>query len=298
MPARKTHFIIGDSMEKTAPATVWTAIRRAVDLLERTSVDSPRLTAELLMANVLGLNRAAILSRLHTPLTAEAQSRFEVLVARREAGEPLQYLTGEKEFFGLAFRVSPAVLIPRPETEILVEKALELARRRQEEVRMVDVGTGSGCIAISLAHALPHARICATDLCIDALGVARENAARLGVRIEWACCDLLACFPVRPVFDFILSNPPYVAAADDLPVMVRDHEPGAALFGGESGIEIFHRLIPQAVSRLLPKGMLMLEVGAGQASAIEKLLQTAGMEVEEILEDLQKVPRCLVARKR
>jgi release factor glutamine methyltransferase len=287
-----------DCMEEIPSPTIWTAIRRAMDQLEQGSVDSPRLTAEILMAHVLVLNRAGLLSRLHSPISAEAQRRFEALVAKRAAGEPLQYLTGEKEFFGLVFRVSPAVLIPRPETEILVGKALQLTRARQDEVCLVDVGTGSGCIAICLAHAFPRALVFATDVSMAALSLARVNADRLGVHIGWACGDLMDCFPLHPVFDLILSNPPYVALGEELPGMVRDYEPAAALFGGESGLEVFERLIPQAVIRLRPNGWLLLEAGVGQASAVGDLLEAAGMEVDEVLEDWQKIPRCFVARKK
>jgi release factor glutamine methyltransferase len=282
------------------PVTLWTELSRAGDEFRAAGVDAPRLTAEVLLAHVLGWDRARVIAHLHDPLAAAARKRFRALVGRRAAGEPLQYLTGQQEFYGLLFRVTPAVLIPRPETEILVERALALARPRGAPVRFADVGTGSGCIAIAVARELPCATGCATDISAGALAVARENALRLGVRgrVAFVRGDLLACFPARPVFDLILSNPPYVAGTDlaGLPGLVRDHEPHTALLGGESGLEMYRRLILQAAARLANAGHLLLEVGDGQARAVASLIRQAGLVLEEIVEDLQGIPRCLVAR--
>jgi release factor glutamine methyltransferase len=281
--------------------TVWTALSRAGDEFRAAGVDAPRLTAEVLLAHVLGWERARIIAHLHDPLAAAAREQFRVLARRRAAGEPLQYLTGQQEFYGHSFRVTPAVLIPRPETEILVEKALALTRRGRGPVHFVDVGTGSGCIAIAVAHELPAATGRATDISAGALAVARENAQRLGVqgRIEFVRSDLLSCFPPRPMFDLILSNPPYVARADlaGLPGLVRDHEPHTALLGGETGLETCHRLIRQAAARLAAPGHLLLEVGDGQARDVATLIRQAGLVPDEIVEDLQGIPRCIVARK-
>ena len=281
-------------------ATLWTELTRAEDELRAAGVDGPRLTAEVLLAHVLGWDRARVIAHLHDPLAAEVREPFGALTRRRAGGEPLQYLTGRQEFYGLVFRVTPAVLIPRPETEILVEKAVALVRRRGAPVRFADVGTGSGCIAIALARELTEATGCATDISADALAVARENALRLGVgsRIAFVRSDLLACFPPRPVFDLILSNPPYVTEADlaGLPGSVRDHEPHTALSGGESGIEMHRRLIPQAVTHLAAPGHLLLEIGLGQAKDVSALICQAGLVLGEIVEDLQGIPRCLIAR--
>lgn len=285
--------------EEQIPGTIWLALKRAADVLGRAEVDSPRLTAEVLMAHVLGRDRTGILAHIQDSLAPEAYRLFEALVHRRAAGEPLQYLTGEREFFGLPFLVTSAVLIPRPETEILVEKAVELARARAGEIRFADIGTGTGCIAVSFAHAVARARGWATDVSLDALGVARENAGRLGIatQIEFVCCDLLECFASRPLFDLILCNPPYVAGSDagSLPVVVRDHEPHQALYGGASGLEIHRRVIPQAAPRLLPGGRLLLEIGSGQASEVAELVERAGLEVNETVPDLRGIPRCVVA---
>ncbi len=281
--------------------TIWTALNRAGDEFRAAGVDAPRLTAEVLLAHVLGWERARIIAHLHDPLAAAAWEQFRGLARRRAAGEPLQYLTGQQEFYGLSFRVTPAVLIPRPETEILVERALALARRRRGPVHFADVGTGSGCIAIAVAHELPNATGWAIDISAGALAVAWENAQRLGVqgRVAFARCDLLTCFPPRPVFDLILSNPPYVAGVDlaSLPGLVRDHEPHTALLGGKSGLETFQRLIGLAAARLAAPGHLLLEVGDGQAGDVAAMIGQAGLVLEEIVEDLQGIPRCLVARK-
>jgi len=290
-----------ESMQEN-PGTIWLALRRASELLERAGVDSPGLTAEVLVAHVLGCQRSRVLGHIQDPMGSGEYREFANLVQRRAAGEPLQYVTGNREFFGLSFRVTPSVLIPRPETEILVEKALELARGRGGAVRFADVGTGSGCIAISLAHGAPQASGWATDISPEALAVARDNAIRLGVRerIGFVCADLLECFPEGSVFDLILSNPPYVSEADmcDLPVVVRNHEPYRALFGGESGLDPCRRIIPQAAMRLVPGGRLLLEIGAGQAPEAAELAERARLTVDEIASDLQGISRCIVAHRK
>jgi release factor glutamine methyltransferase len=283
------------------PETVGSAIARAVSELQAACVDAPRLTAEVLLAHVLGWERTRVLGHMRDDLDPDFQAQFQALVRRCAAGEPLHYLTGEREFYGLSFQVTPAVLIPRPETEILVEKAVELARTRAGSLRFVDVGTGSGCIAISLAHELPGALGWATDVSQSALVIAKQNARRAGVgdRVRFICCDLLECFPARPYFDFILSNPPYVSRAEmeALPRLVREHEPNGALYGGASGFEAYRRLLPQAAQRLAAAGCLLLEIGAGQAAEIAKIVREAGLTLTETIQDLQSIPRCLVARR-
>lgn len=280
--------------------TVGEAVGWAAALLRGANVDSPRLAAEVLLAHVLQWRRSRLVANADEPLLADLQARFEELVRRHAGGEPLQYLTGEREFYGLRFRVTPAVLIPRPETEILVERGVELACAHAGNVRFADVGTGSGCIALALAHEVPGARGWATDLSSAALELARDNARRLGVeaRVGFVCCDLLAGFPPRPLFDLILSNPPYISGPEmeELAAGVKDHEPELALCGGESGIEAYRRLIPQAAARLLAGGRLLLEIGAGQEPAVRGLLWQQGLLLEVAVRDLQGIPRCLVAR--
>ena len=218
---------------------------------------------------------------------------------RRRAGEPIQYITGETEFYGLPFRVTHDVLIPRPETEHLVEKVFELAARFSK-ARIVDVGCGSGAIAIALAHHLPHATITAIDLSAPALAVARENAELNGVasRIRFLEGDLLA--PVRDeVFDIVVSNPPYVPIADraSLAVEVRDYEPVLALFTEGDGLSVYRRLIPDAFDVLVPGGHIALEIGFGQSTAVSELLSGAGFGEVDFISDLQGIPRVASARR-
>ncbi len=263
-------------------------------------VDSPRLTAELLLGNALGWSRVQLLTRFEACVVPEIFERFVEMVKRRVGGEPLQYILGEQEFYGLSFHVTPAVLIPRADTECLVEEALKLAAGRPS-VHFVDVGTGSGCIAVTFAQQLPSAVGCAVDLSWEALKVARENAARWKVldRIQFINGDFLDCFNPEPVFDFVLSNPPYVTRGEHegLSVMVRDHEPRLALLGGESGLESYHRLIPQAARILKPGGHILLEVGAGQSRSVSGLLQDTNLTLVRMAKDLQGIPRCIIARK-
>jgi release factor glutamine methyltransferase len=193
-------------------------------------------------------------------------------------------------------------LIPRPETEILVEKVVRLAHSEMRpEPRFVDVGTGSGCIAVAIAAELPGACGWGIDISTDALAVARQNAARHQVagRTTFVCADLLECFSTRPVFDFVVSNPPYVALRDALRLdrMVREHEPRHALFGGEAGLDVYRRLIPQAAGRLNPRGRLVMELGAGMYREVAGIVERAKLVVEAVLDDLQGIPRCIVARR-
>jgi release factor glutamine methyltransferase len=256
-----------------------------------------RQDAEALLFHVLGKSKAWLFAHLDDELPEDQSTRFAQIIERRYRGEPIQYIVGEAEFYGLPFRVTPDVLIPRPETEYLVEKALELAASFPA-LRIVDVGAGSGCIAIALAHHLPQARITAIDLSAPALAVARENAKRNGVALRFLEGDLLA--PVAgEFFEIIVSNPPYVPLADraTLAVEVRDHEPAVALFAGDDGLEICRRLIPQAFAALVPGGFLLLEIGHGQSQAIAALLAAAGFGRVEFLPDLQSIPRIACAQR-
>ena len=282
--------------------TVQSALEWAVRELSRHRIDSPRMSSELMLGHVLGWNRERILTHPEKPLSPETIDRFRSMVLRRAGGEPLQYITGRQEFYGLPFRVTPAVLIPRPETEILVERALAAAMALGEgTIRFADVGTGSGCIAVSFARNLPAAIGLATDISIDALAVARENAARNGVlkQIGFVRADFLEGLSPRPLFDLVLSNPPYVAAEDAVMLTreVREHEPAAALFSGGSGLDSYRRLIPQAGSRLVQGGRLLVEVGAGMSEQVAKLMEEAGFAIEDIARDLQGIPRCILARR-
>ncbi|MGA3135943.1 MAG: peptide chain release factor N(5)-glutamine methyltransferase [Terracidiphilus sp.] len=287
-----------------------------------------RRDAELLLLHVLGKNKSWLMAHSEDKLPATGTSQFTGLLERRFRGEPIQYITGETEFYGLPLCVTPDVLIPRPETEHLVEKVLELAARFPNP-RIVDVGAGSGAIAIALARHLPHAAITAVDLSAPALSIARENAKRNGVsgRIRFLEGDLLAPLvesaqqtyssvphPSRVLcekggkarlstmerFEIVVSNPPYVPTTDrdTLSVEVRDYEPALALFAGGDGLDICRRLIPSAFDALTPGGFLVLEIGDGQSHAITGLLSASGFRQIEFLPDLQSIPRVACARRR
>ncbi|MGA3068864.1 MAG: peptide chain release factor N(5)-glutamine methyltransferase [Terracidiphilus sp.] len=256
-----------------------------------------RPDAEALLLHVLGKSKAWLLAHSEEQLPDAEASRYNELLERRYRGEPIQYITGEAEFYGLPFRVTPDVLIPRPETEHLVEKALELADRFPAP-RIMDVGTGSGCISVTLAHHLPHAQITAIDLSGPALAIAEENAKRNGVAIRFLRGDLLT--PVAgEQFEIVVSNPPYVPLTDraTLAVEVRDHEPALALYAGADGLEICRRLIPSTFAALIPGGFLLLEIGHGQSQAIATLLAASGFRRIEFLPDLQSIPRVACARR-
>jgi release factor glutamine methyltransferase len=284
-------------MHTVASARAW-----AIYEFKKAQVESPALTADLLLGFVLGWDRVRVLSHAEQSVPQEAWVRLQGLVFRRLEGEPLQYLTGEKEFYGLVFRVTPDVLIPRPETETLVEKAIQIIRSRSlARTRFVDIGTGSGCIAISVAHEIPNSIGWAVDISAAALRIAHENAVRNQVaeRILLVQADLLECFPRKSCFDFVLCNPPYVPLEeyDSLTTEVRDHEPHYALFGGDSGLEIYRRLMPEVSSRIVSGGFLLFELGAGQAECVVPLVEREGFSVEMIENDLQGIPRCLIGRR-
>jgi release factor glutamine methyltransferase len=258
-----------------------------------------RLDAETLLMHLMHRDRAFLIAHQNEILTAEGAVRYYALIERRMAGEPIQYITGEAEFFGSPFTVTRDVLIPRPETEHLVEKALSLAANF-EKPRVVDVGTGSGAIAVALAHKLPDAQITAIDISAAALAIARGNAELNGVteRVRFLEGDLLA--PVaEEEFEIVVSNPPYVAESDreSLSVEVRDYEPAVALFAGR-GLDIYRRLIPGARDRLVAGGYLALEIGFGQNTAIARMLAKGGFGEVELIGDLQGIPRVASAKRR
>ncbi len=258
-----------------------------------------RCDAETLLKHLLDRDRAFLIAHAKDTMTAQGAVRYYALIGRRLNGEPVQYITGETEFYGLRFHVTRDVLIPRPETEHAVEKALELAAGF-EQPRIADIGTGSGAIVVALAHALPQAIITATDQCGRALAVARENAERNGLagRIRFLEGDLLAK-AANEQFDLIVSNAPYVAETDraSLAVEVREFEPAAALFAGADGLAVYRLLIPQASTALDAGGWLILEIGYGQQQAIQALLAEAGFQEIGFTGDLQGIPRVASARR-
>jgi release factor glutamine methyltransferase len=278
------------------------SLRHHLDLGESALKDGPhperaRRDAELLLMHLLKRSRAWLIAHNDELLADELSVSYTELLERRRKGEPIQYVTGETEFYGLQFLVTSDVLIPRPETEHLAEKVIELASDF-DAPRIVDVGTGSGAIAVALAHKLPQASITATDISSRALALAEENAKRNGVAVRFLAGDLLE--PVEGErFEIIVSNPPYVAMADrdSLDVEVREYEPALALFAGEDGLEIYHRLIPAAFDALTPGGFVVLEIGYGQSTAIADLLTSAGFECVEFVPDLQGISRVACARR-
>lgn len=259
-----------------------------------------RPDAELLLRHLLKIERASLLARWKERLDENEAAHYQALLERRRAGEPVQYIRGEAAFYGLTLRVSSDVLIPRPETEHVVEKVIELARRFQAPPRILDVGTGSGAIAIAVAHDLPSAVVTASDVSAPALEMARANAARLGFagRIGFVRGDLLAPVAGRQ-FDVVVSNPPYVSRAEceTLAVEVRDYEPAVALYAGDDGLAIYRRLIPAARAALVPGGYIVLEIGFSQAEQIGLMLLAEGFDTVEFAPDLQGILRVASARR-
>ncbi|HEY6305044.1 MAG TPA: peptide chain release factor N(5)-glutamine methyltransferase [Candidatus Angelobacter sp.] len=265
-------------------------------------VPSPRLNAELLLMFVLGRERAFLYAHPERELSSEEQYRYDQVVRERASGCPTQYITGHQEFWGLDLLVSPAVLIPRPETEHVVETVLELVKQfdpdRPGKLRMVDVGTGSGCIALALASELPQADLHACDISEEALEMARINAARLRLdqRVHFRKSDLLAAYP-RDTFDFVVSNPPYVgdSEADSVQKQVREFEPKIAVFSGTEGLDIYRRLIPQAREALKPGGWFVAEIAFSREEQSRELL--AGWSDVQVTADLQGIPRVIAAKR-
>lgn len=251
--------------------------------------------AELLLLRAVGKDRAFLLTYPDAELTAEQHALYDQWLTRRVRHEPIQYITGEQEFYGLTLRLSPDVLIPRPETEHLVEALLQRVPHDQP-LRIADVGTGSGAIAVAIAHNLPQATVTALDNSAAALGIAQQNAERhkLASRIRFLESDLLSAV-VSERFDAIVSNPPYVSESEMLEAQVRDFEPRAALYAGPAGLDVYRRLIPQAWHVLKPQGWLLMEIGHGQRDALAELL--ANWNEVEFVHDLQVIPRVAIARR-
>lgn len=265
----------------TASSDTWT-VRRvlawAADDLRDKGSDTPRLDAELLLAQVLGTNRIGLIVDPERPLSKAELSTYRDLHKRRRSAEPVAYMLGTREFYGRPFRVDKRVLVPRPDTEALVEEALDRLSHLSMSARVLDLCTGSGCVAITLACERPTWSVLGTDISADALEVARDNAARLGTtpRCWLRQSDLFADLGVDHRFDLITANPPYIAVGERLPQTIFDHEPHLALFGGADGLAIARRIIAEAPAHLCPGGVLAMEIGAGQAPDTAKLFEAAG----------------------
>jgi release factor glutamine methyltransferase len=315
---------------------VRTALKNGIAQLREGGVASYTLAAELLLLHVLGRNRTWIYAHPEESIAGPDEQRFFELIARRIAGEPIQHLTGKQEFWGLELEVTPDVLIPRPETEHVIEIALDrlavrevrAGRRNKNDgagLLIADIGTGSGCIAIALAKELPAAQFVATDSSPNALVVAGRNAVRHGVdgRIqfveanlldrtsvpdvsgEWLSARVVGSEPISgdeadlPLFDVIASNPPYIGRreAESLPREVREHEPEIALYGGEEGYELYAALISQAAQHLKPGGILVLELGYNSLPAVQPLLESTDWSNVGVTNDLAGIPRVIAAEK-
>jgi len=284
------------------------ALTSAINRLSAAHVPSPRMNAELLLMFTLGCDRAHLYAHTERELTSGEQARYEQALAQRAQGVPAQYITGHQEFWGMDFIVTPAVLIPRPETEHVVESVLRLIREPGEDARpplkassfprIVDIGTGSGCIALALAKELPRAEIHATDISAAALEIARANAARhqLENRTHFHKTDLLQGLDSN-AFDFVVSNPPYVGESeeDQVQLEVRKFEPREAVFAGPTGLEVIERLIPQTHAALKPGGWLVMEISGTIANGTKRLLE--GWNQVQITNDLQGIPRVASAQK-
>lgn len=286
----------------TPAGDVWT-VKRILDWtiphLKSQGSESPRLDAEILLAHARGCPRIQLYTNYDEPLTDAQRATMRDLVKRRAAAEPVAYLVGHREFFGLDFRVTKDVLIPRPDTETLVVEAIE-ALKAQAAPRVLDVGTGSGCIAISLAVNCPNAEVTAIDLSAAAMDIAQTNAHTHNVagRIRWLCGDLFAPLNASEQFDLIASNPPYIAVAEIemLSADVRLHEPRSALDGGPDGLDIIRRLIAGAPQHLVSQGKLLIEISGEQADSVTQLLATNGHYDDiAVLKDLAKQPRVVRA---
>lgn len=302
------------------------ALTAAVERLTAAEIGSPRLNAETLLMFVLGVNRAYLYAHPERELNPEEQARYDEVIAQRTTGMPAQYITGHQEFWGLDFLVTPAVLIPRPETEHVVETVLELVREDVDHsaagLRIVDVGTGSGCIALALANELPSAEFYATDISPEALEIAKANAARLQFegRVQFLHCDVLepvdatslssrvnersgrtaVLTPPFSDLDFVISNPPYVAysEADKVQKSVREFEPLHAVFAGINGLDVISRLIEQAQIAVKPAGWLVVEIGYSMREEVLKLLNPTLWDDVRVVPDLQGIPRVVAARRR
>lgn len=263
--------------------TIGAALRHAIRCLEQGQVSEPQAAAEVLLADVLRTSRPQLYVDAFCPLRTEQYAAFKAHLHRRLQGEPVQYITGQQEFWSLEFAVDARVLIPRPESELLVEHGARLAQQwcvahPQAQLVLLDVGTGSGNLAISLAHTLPQAQVWAVERAWEALQMARRNAQHLGVaeRLHWVCSDLLTAFHVRRQrFALCVANLPYVTTAEwtALPREIKDYEPSGALCGGKDGLDLIRRLIATSPDILAPGGALLLEVGWQQAAAVQEAIQ-------------------------
>lgn len=281
------------------PWTVLKVIQWTTEYLRSKGIKQPRADAEVLLAHVLGVERVQLYLKFDKPLSGEELARYRSLIRRRSAYEPTQYITGKQEFWSLDFEVTPAVLIPRPETEVIVEKALDIAGQRPTLV--LDLGAGSGAISVALAHERQGIRVVAADKSWPAISVARRNALRNGVagQIYFTVMDLFEALEARPLFDIIVSNPPYISDAEflDLAPEIANYEPQVALRGGgRRGLAVIKNILEQFEAHLKPQGSLLMEIGLGQAEILESAMPGNWAARFEFIKDYSGVRRVLHVR--
>ena len=280
--------------------SIGNAITTGAEALKAAGIEVGRLDAGSLMAHALDCDRAFLIAHSDEPLADEQRRVYQESIARRAAGEPLQYITGRQEFFALEFAVTPDVLIPRPETELIVEIAIA-ALQGNSSPRLADICTGSGCIAVSILHAVPSATAIAVDLSGAALRIAGQNAERHRVdgRLQLRQSDLFSGLQDGELYDLIVSNPPYVSDEEmkTLPREVR-FEPAQALAAGHDGLAVIRRLLNDAPRHLRPGGQFIFEIGYGQDEAVRNLIDQTRWELVEIKKDLQGIPRTVVLRRK
>ena len=293
---------MSETDDETRRTRIADALAGATRMLRDNGIDQPRRDAQTLLGFVLERSRTYLVVHSEQQLSTTESERFRRCIQRRAAGEPVQHITGQQEFYGLEFEVTPDVLIPRPETEMLVEAGLELLAENETNaaLRFCDVGTGSGCITISILHNHPQARAFALDISPAALAVARRNAARHDVaeRVKFIESNLFANLESDARFDFIVSNPPYIAA-DELPTLareVRDFEPRVALSPGADGLAVVRRLLDESPARLHPRGSLIFEIGYGQDAEVRELIDESMWRLVAVRADLQGIPRIFILR--
>lgn len=288
-------------------AEVWTVGRLltwTTEFLKSKGADSPRLDAEVLLAHARGCQRIELYTAFEEEPSEATRTAFRELVGKRAKGAPVAYLVGQREFFSLNFEVTPHVLIPRPETETLIVRALDLAKTlARDTLKIADVGTGSGIIAVTMAKRVKNCRVTAIDISHAALEVARRNVEKHGVaeQLEFIESDLFTAVSAEANWDLVLSNPPYVATSElaTLPADVRDFEPHLALDGGVNGTEVIERLVPQTAERLHSGGWLLMEVGATNSGLVEKIVSSnEAFELGETLKDTAGLPRVVQAKKK
>lgn len=292
-------------MAETETWTIGRLLTWTTDYLKQHGSDSPRLDAEVLLAESRGCKRIELYTKFEELADDATRTKFRELVKQRAEGKPVAYLVGRREFYSLSFRVNPDVLVPRPETESLVLRLIELFKQgiiTAETPQIADIGTGSGIIAICAAKQLPKSRVMAADLSVKALAVAKQNAEAHGLadRIDFFESDLFAAVPTDRKFHLIASNPPYISESEfaTLSPTVQQFEPRQALVGGPHGTEVIERLLAQAVERLEPNGWLLLEVSPMIEPAVCELLKQHKLEIAPTIKDLAGLPRIVQAIKR